>query len=100
MEGSTFRFRISFWMYSGIDLWMEIPVDLHQKVCNSVGSNKMDRFEFCFKFADYLKEKFPGLDAFILQEIDKWKSGHFGVDDSKEVLHQYGLTSPWFEDEW
>ena len=99
MEGSTFRFRISFWMYSGIDLWMEIPVDLHQKVCNSVGSNKMDRFEFCFKFADYLKEKFPELDAFILQEIDKWKSGHFGVDDSKEVLHQYGLTSPWFEEE-
>ena len=108
MENSTFRFRISFVWYSDVDLWIEIPMELYQRICDSVGSSKMERYEFCFKFSDIIKEKFPELDTLIHQEIDKWKSEihqeidkwkseHYGVDISDEVLHRYGLTSPWFE---
>ena len=57
MENSTFKFRISFVWYSDVDLWIEIPMELYQKICNSVGSNKMERYEFCFKFSDIIKEK-------------------------------------------
>lgn len=60
---------------------------------------KMERLEFGFKFADIVKKRFPELDALILQEINKWKSEHFGVNVPDEVLYQYGLTSPWFEEE-
>ena len=98
MENSFFRFRISFFLYSGIDLWIEIPMELYQRVCNSVGSSKMERLEFGFKFADIVKEKFPELDAIIHQEIDKWKSEHYDVDVPDYALHTYGLTSTWFED--
>lgn len=98
MENSTFRFRISFVWYSDVDLWIEIPMKLYQKICDSVGSSKMERYEFCFKFSDIIKEKFPELDTLIHLEIDKWKSEHYGVDISDEVLHRYGLTSPWFEE--
>ena len=86
-------------MYSGIDLWIEIPMGLYQRVCDSVGSSKMERLEFGFKFADIIKERFPELDALILQEIDKWKGEHFGVNVPDEVVYQYGLTSPWFGEE-
>lgn len=98
MEKSTFRFRISFVWYTDVDLWIEIPMDLYQRICNSVGSSKMERLEFGFKFADFVKEKFPELDAMIHQEIDKWKSEHYGVNVSDEALHCYGLTSSWFEE--
>ena len=97
MENSTFRFRISFVWYSDVDLWIEIPMELHERISDSAGKSKMERFEFGFKFADIIKEKFPELDALIHQEIDKWKSEHYGVDIPDEVLHRYGLTSPWFE---
>lgn len=99
MENSFFRFRISFFLYSGIDLWIEIPMELYQRVCDSIGSSKMERLEFGFKFADIVKKRFPELDAFILQEIDKWKSEHFGVNVPDEVVYQYGLTSPWFDNQ-
>ena len=98
MEGSTFRFRISFFMYSGIDLWIEIPRGLYQRVCDSVGSSKMERLEFGFKFSNIIKEKFPELDVLIHQEIDKWKSEHYGINVSEDALHRYGLTSSWFEE--
>ena len=84
--------------YSDVDLWIEIPMELYKRICDSVGSNKMERYEFCFKFSDIIKEKFPELDTLIHQEIDKWKSEHYGVDIPDEVLHRYGLTSPWFEE--
>ena len=99
MEEGTFRFRISFLWYTEIDLWIEIPIELYQKVCDSVGSSKMERYEFGFKFADIVKEKFPELDTLIHQEIDKWKSDHYGANISDEVLHRYGLSSPWFPEE-
>ena len=54
MEDGTFRFRISFLWYTEIDLWIEIPMELYQKVCDSVGSSKMERYEFGFKFADII----------------------------------------------
>lgn len=98
MENSTFRFRISFVWYSDVDLWIEIPMELYRKICNSVGSSKMERYEFGFKFSDIIKEKFPELDALIHQEIDKWKSEHYGVKVSEDALHRYGLTSSWFEE--
>ena len=98
MENRTFKFRISFVWYSDVDLWIDIPMELYQKICDSVGNSKMERYEFCFKFSDIIKEKFPELDALIHQEIDKWKSEHYGVDIKDEVLHRYGLTSPWFEE--
>ena len=97
MEESTFKFRISLGYAGTIDLWLEIPVELYKKVCESVGSSKMERLEFGFKFADIVKEKFPELDTMIHQEIDKWKSEHYDVDIPDHILHMYGLTSPWFE---
>ena len=97
MEESTFKFRISLGYAGTIDLWVEIPVELYKKVCESVGSSKMERLEFGFKFADIVKEKFPELDTMIHQEIDKWKSEHYDVDIPDHILHMYGLTSPWFE---
>jgi hypothetical protein len=97
MEESTFKFRISLGYAGTIDLWVEIPVELYKKVCESVGNSKMERLEFGFKFADIVKEKFPELDTMIHQEIDKWKSEHYDVDIPDHILHMYGLTSPWFE---
>jgi hypothetical protein len=97
MEESTFKFRISLGYAGTIDLWVEIPVELYKKVCESVGKSKMERLEFGFKFADIVKEKFPELDTMIHQEIDKWKSEHYDVDIPDHILHMYGLTSPWFE---
>ena len=97
MEESIFKFRISLGYAGTIDLWVEIPVELYKKVCESVGKSKMERLEFGFKFADIVKEKFPELDTMIHQEIDKWKSEHYDVDLPDHILHMYGLTSPWFE---
>jgi hypothetical protein len=98
MENSTFRFRISFVWYSDVDLWIEIPMELYQRICKSVGNSEMERYEFGFKFSDIIKEKFPELDALIHQEIDKWKSEHYGVNVSDNALYRYGLTSSWFEE--
>lgn len=98
MSKNTFRFRITFIWGTEADLWVEIPMELYQRVCDSVGKSKMERFEFGFKFADIVKEKFPELDAIIHQEIDKWKSEHYDVDVPDYALHTYGLTSTWFED--
>lgn len=99
MEKNTFRFRVSLGYAGTIDLWIEIPMNLYQKVSDSVGSSKMERLEFGFKFPDIVKEKFPELDTMIHQEIEKWKCEYYDVDLPDEVLHIYGLTSPWFEEE-
>ena len=98
MEGNTFRFRISLGYAGNIDLWIEIPMELHERISDSAGKSKMERFEFGFKFADIIKEKFPELDALIHQEIEHWKEEHRDVDIPDNVLHLYGLTSPWFEE--
>jgi uncharacterized HAD superfamily protein len=98
MEGNTFRFRISLGYAGNIDLWIEIPMELHERISDSAGKSKMERFEFVFKFADIIKEKFPELDALIHQEIEHWKEEHRYVDIPDNVLHLYGLTSSWFEE--
>lgn len=98
MDKDTFRFKISIGWASMIDLWIEIPIELYQKICDSVGSSQMERLEFGFKFADIVKEKFPELDALIYQEIEKWKSEHYAIKMTDEVLHRYGLVSSWFEE--
>ena len=98
MGESTFKFRISLGYAGIIDLWIEIPMELYNKVRDSVGSSKMERLEFGFKFPDIIKEKFPELDALIHQEIYKWKSEYRDVNVPDHVLHVYGLTSAWFEE--
>lgn len=98
MGENTFKFRISLGYAGNIDLWIEIPMELYNKVRDSVGSSKMERLEFGFKFPDIIKEKFPELDALIHQEIDKWKSEYRDVNVPDHVLHVYGLTSSWFEE--
>ena len=98
MEGNTFRFRISLGYVGDIDLWIEIPIELHQRISDSVGKSKMERFEFGFKFADIIKEKFPELDTMIHQKIESWKEEYRDVDIPHNVLHLYGLTSSWFEE--
>ena len=93
MEESTFKFRISLGYAGTIGLWVEIPVELYKKVCESVGKSKMERLEFGFKFADIVKEKFPELDTMIHQEIDKWKSEHYQtIFYTCMALHHLGLN--------
>lgn len=99
MEQSTFKFRISLGYAGNIDLWIEIPMELYHKVCDGVGNNKTERLEFGFKFADIVKRNYPELDALIHKEIDRWKNEHYDVDMPDNILHIYGLTSSWFEDE-
>ena len=100
MEEKTFKFRVSLGYAGNIDLWIEIPMELYYKICGSVGKGKMERYEFCFNFSKHIKENFPELDTLIIQQIDKWKSEHYGVGIKDHVLHLYGLTSEWFpEDE-
>lgn len=99
MEEKTFKFRISLGYTGAIDLWIEIPLELYQRICESVGSSKMERYEFSFNFPYHVKEKFPELDTIIIQQIDKWKSEHYGLDWPDNVLHLYGLTSTWFSED-
>ena len=98
MAEDSFRFRISCGYYSMQDLWIEIPRDLYLRICDSVGKSKIERFDFGFKFADYITKICPQLDDHIHQEIERWKSEHYDVDIPDGVLHLYGLTSPWFID--
>ena len=100
MDNNTFRFRVSLGYAGTVDLWIEIPIELYHRVCDGVGNSKMERLEFGFKFAEIVKERFPELDTLIHQEIDLWKDEHYDVDIPDHVLHIYGLTSPWFEEEW
>ena len=99
MEEKTFKFRVSLGYTEEIELWIEIPIELYQRICDSVGRNKMERYEFCFNFSQHVKERFPELDTLIIQQIDKWKSEHYGLDWPDNVLHLYGLTSTWFPEE-
>jgi hypothetical protein len=36
---------------------------------------------------------------FKFSEIDKWKSEHYGLNAPDHVLHMYGLTSSWFDED-
>ena len=52
----TFRFKIDLGYADNIELWIEIPEELHQRISESVGTDKMARYDFGFHFCDYLKE--------------------------------------------
>ena len=95
----TFRFKIDLGYADNIELWIEIPEELHQRISESVGTDKMARYDFGFHFCDYLKEHFPELDQQIYQKIEDWKQQHYGHQLPDHVLHLYGLVSPWFEEE-
>ena len=94
----TFRFKIDLGYADNIELWIEIPEELHQRISKSVGTDKMSRYDFCFHFSDYLKGHFPELDQQIIQKIEDWKQQHYGLQLPDHVLHLYGLVSPWFEE--
>lgn len=79
-------------------IFAEIPEELHQRISEAVGTDKMARYDFCFHFSDYLKEHFPELDQQIYQTIEEWKQQHYGLQLPDHVLHLYGLVSPWFEE--
>lgn len=94
----TFRFKIDLGFADNIEMWVEIPEELHQRISESVGTDKMVRYDFCFHFSDYLKKHFPELDQQIYQKIEDWKQQHYGHQLPDHVLHLYGLVSPWFEE--
>jgi hypothetical protein len=95
----TFRFKIDLGYADNIELWIEIPEELHHQISESVGTDKMVRYDFCFHFSDYLKKHFPELDKQIYQKIEDWKQQHYGLQYPDHMLHLYGLVSPWFEEE-
>lgn len=95
----TFRFKIDLGYADNIELWIEIPEELHQRISEAVGTDKMARYDFCFHFSDYLKKHFPELDQLIYQKIEDWKLQNYGLQYPDHVLHLYGLVSPWFEEE-
>ena len=94
----TFRFKIDLGYADNIELWIEIPEELHHQISESVGTDKMVRYDFCFHFSDYLKKHFPELDKQIYQKIEDWKLQNYGLQYPDHVLHLYGLVSPWFEE--
>ena len=96
---SLFCFEIGLGFGDNVELKIEIPEELHQQICDSVGIDRMARYEFCFHFSDYLKVHFPELDQLIYQKIEEWKRQHYGYQLPDQVLHLYGLVSPWFEEE-
>jgi len=95
----TFQFKIEFG-YSSM-LVIEIPMDLHDRVCEFVGDGKMARLEFGFQFQDFLKQHFPELDKLIHEKIDEWVKVHYSNNAFlvEERMHKYRLQSSWFFDD-
>ena len=94
-----FQFKVGLDYVSGVELLIEIPEELHQSICEAVGTDKMDRYEFCFHFMEYLKERYPEVDRLIIQKIDEWKQEHYGLSIPEHRQYLYGLISPWFEEQ-
>lgn len=93
----TFRFEIGMGLYATIaTTWVEIPMELHDRVAASVGTGTMERLEFGYSFQDIVARKFPELDAVIHKAIDDWASEHVVENHPLEGLHRYGLESSWF----
>lgn len=96
--GEMFQFKIGLDYVPDVELLIEIPEELHQRICLAVGTDKMARYEFCFHFMQFLKERFPEVDQLINQKIDEWKREHYGLAFPKHLQNLYGLISPWFEE--
>ena len=93
-----FQFKVGLDYVPDVELLIEIPEELHQRINEAVGIDKMDRYEFCFHFIDYLKERFPEVYRLIIQKIDDWRREHYGLNLPEHRQYLYGLISPWFED--
>ena len=93
-----FQFKIGLEYVSGAELQIEITEDLYQRICESVGNNRMARYEYCFHFSTYMKERFPEVDCLIIQKIKEWKKDYYGISLPDNKLYLYHLISPWFED--
>ena len=98
MENGMFLFKIGLDYVTGAELLIDIPEELYQNICDSVGNEKMERYEFCFHFSTYMKGHFPEVDRLILQKIGEWKKNHYGISLPDSKLYQYHLISPWFGD--
>ena len=95
----TFQFKIELGHASSAIIVMEIPMALHDRICEFVGEGKMARLEFGFHFRDVIKQHFPELDMLIRERIDEWIKAHYPKNAFlvEEALHKYSLQSPWFE---
>lgn len=98
MESGMFQFKIGLDYVSGAELLIEIPEELHQKISDSIGSDRMARYEFGFHFLAYIKEHFPEVDQLIIQKIADWKRCHYALSLPDSKFYLYHLISPWFGD--
>ena len=97
MEG-VFKFKIGLGYGSVVMLNMEIPMDLHDRISQSVGEGQIARYEFGFHFQEFIQRQFPKLDKMIHDKIDEWISEHYLNGYPEDVMHKYCLQSSWFED--
>lgn len=97
-RNDMFQFKIDLEYVPDIELLIEIPEELHCRISDLVGNDRMDRYEFCFHFSTYIKEHFSEVDHQIIQKIDEWKQNHYGLKTPDHLLYRYGLVSPWFEE--
>lgn len=96
--GDTFIFEVGI----GPHLWqrdlalieVEIPRELHDKVADFIGTEKMARLEFGFNFQQIISERFPKLDAIIHRAIEELATTE--LQEWPEVY--YCLQSPWFDE--
>ena len=94
----VFQFKIGLGYTSDIMIPVDIPLELHDRICQYIGDGQMARFDFGFHFQEVVQRQFPKLDMLILQKIDEWISEHYLDGYTEEVLHIYSLQSLWFED--
>lgn len=95
---NVFQFQLGLGYASDIMISVEIPMELHDRICQYIGDGQMARFEFGFHFQEVIQRQFPKLDMLIHQKIDEWIGEHFLNGISEEALHNYSLQSSWFED--
>lgn len=94
---NVFQFQVGLGYVPDIMISVEIPMELHDRICQYVGDGQMARFEFGFHFQELIERQFPKLDKLIHDKIDEWISEHYLNGYRKEVLHNYSLQSSWFE---
>lgn len=95
---NVFQFKIGLGYAPDIMISVEIPMDLHERICQFVGEGQMARYEFGFHFQEVIQRQFPKLDLLIHDKIDEWIGEHYVDGYREEVLHRYSLQSSWFEE--
>lgn len=97
MDG-VFSFKIGFGYGPVVMISVEIPMDLHDRISQSVGEGQIARYEFGFHFQEFIQRLFPKLDKMIHDKIDEWISEHYLNGYPEKAMHKYSLQSSWFED--